>query len=237
MNVWKRRILLMGICVLFLSSMTVVAETETDGQGDVWRYQWPYVDPEPVGDQPNVDIKEIKAEISGDQITLSMTLWPGGSFSRLENEYAMYVMFYNTSDSYYMLTYGDIIDQEPYGNAMGYLLSGGGMPSMAEVSVNGETINATLDLVGEDTDKESLYGTAWSWERYLIDQYDYDAWFDWVGDYDWNPEYIPDDTDGDNDGEANGNGNGDKDSEGTPGFELLFVITAMIIAFILIRRK
>jgi hypothetical protein len=205
-----------------------------------------------VGDRPNSDIKEIKAEIEGEKITLSMTLWPGGTFSRGQYGYASYIMFYNTSDAWYSLTYGDLTGEEPGGIAMGYSLAGYNPPmTTGEVAVNGNTISATMDKVGEDTTSTELYGLSWVWEGYGAEQYELDHWHDWVGDYEWNPEFEPEEDNGeendeeddeddgsglvDDSGESDGNG---KTSEtNTPGFEIFTVISALVIAFIILRRR
>lgn len=180
MRIWKSNLLIIGLCVLVLSSMTAVAETESDTQGDVWHFIWPYWQEQTVSNQPNLDIKEIKAEISGDQITLSMALWPGGTFSRSDNSYAMYIMFYNTSDAYYMMSYSDIIGEEPLGSSLGISLDGTYLPPMssAEVIVNGDTISATMDKVGDDTTTVEMYGVAWMYEEYYGEQLTHDQWHD-----------------------------------------------------------
>jgi len=61
MIIWKSSLLIIGLCVLVLSSMTAVAETESDTQGDVWHFVYPYWQEQTIDNQPNVDIKEIKA--------------------------------------------------------------------------------------------------------------------------------------------------------------------------------
>lgn len=245
MKLWKSSVLIIGIAVLLFSSMTVTAETESDAQGDVWHFVYPYWEKQTIDDQPNVDIKEIKAEVSGDQITLSMTLWPGGTFSRSQYEKTAYIMFYNTSDAYYMMSYTDIIGGSPSGGAFGFSLDPNGsyFPSSAEVTVNGNILNATMNKVGEDTIAEELWGTAWIFEDYSGGEYTHDQWFDWVGDYTWDPDFEPedgdgDDTEGDGDG-TNGNGseeNGDT-SNGTPGFEVLVLLAAIGAIFIILRRR
>ena len=225
--------------VLVLSSMSAVAETESDPQGDVWHFVYPYWQEQTIDNQPNVDIKEIKAETSGAQITLSMSLYPGGTFSRGDNFYAMYVMFYNTSDAYYMMTYGDTQGEDPIGNAIGFSLDGSYMPSTAEVTVNGDTISATMDTVGDDTTTAGFYGTAWMFEEYYGEELTHDQWHDWVGDYDWAPDFDPG-GDGDGDGDSDGDGDGDSGAPPTPktpGFETLAVIAALGIAFIVLKRK
>ena len=227
MKLRKSSMLIIGVSVIILASLTASAETESDAQGDVWHYVFPYYQSQTVSNQPNSDIKEISAEISGDQITLSMTLWPGGEISRGEYGYASYIMFYNTSDAYYTLSYADLIDEESGGFAMGYSLAGYTPPSsFGEVAVNGNTISATMDIVGEDTTTTKLYGLAWVWEGYGADQYDLDHWHDWAGDYEENLGFDP-----------GGNGGNGGNNGGTPGFETLTVLAALGVAFIILRRK
>jgi hypothetical protein len=253
MKINRTIFLILGITLfLFLSTITVSAETKTDPQGDVWHYVYPFYQSQTVTDQPNSDIKEIKAETSGSQITLSMTLWPGGTFSRGSYGYASYIMYYNTSDAWYTLTYGDITGEEVGGMAMGYSLGSYNPPfTSAEVTVNGNTISATLDKVGDDTTTTELYGLAWIWEGYGTEQYDLDHWHDWVGDYDWTPTLDPDDEepDGDDgdgqDGEggngqngdgSTGDGNGGGDGK-SPGFEIISLIIGITILIFVYRRK
>lgn len=245
MKLWKSGVLIIGIAVLLFSSMTVTAETESDAQGDVWHFVYPYWEKQTIDDQPNIDIKEIKAEISGDQITLSMTLWPGGTFTRSQYEKAAYIMFFNTSDAWYMMSYVDNVGENPMHSAFGTSLSGSYIPpySFGNVTVNGDTISATIEKVGDDSTTVEIYGTAWIFEDYSGGEYTHDQWFDWVGDYTWDPDFEPedgdgDDTEGDGDG-TNGNGsegNGDT-SNGTPGFEVLVLLAAIGTIFIILRRR
>jgi hypothetical protein len=227
MKLWKSSILIIGIGVLVISSMSAVAKTESDPQNDVWHYVFPYYQSQAVS-QPNSDIKELKAEISGDQITLSMTLWPGGTFSRGQYGHASYMMFYNTSDAYYTLAYGDLTGEEAGGYAMGYSLDGSyPLPSSAEVTVNGDTISATMDKVGNDTTTTELYGLTWVWEGYGAEQYNLAHWHDYAGDYEKDLGFDP----------GGNGGNGAPHPSGTPGFEVLTLIAALGVAFIILRRR
>ena len=188
LRVWKGSMLIIGLAVLLLSSLTVSAVTESDGQGDVWHFVAPYWQEQTVSNQPNVDIKEIKAEESGDQVTLSMTLWPGGTFVPSGSTYVACIMFYNISDAWYQMSYSYSPGQEPFSIGMGK--STEGMPSIGDVTVsdNGDTISTTLDKVGDDTTAVELYGTITMFEELGIQT---ESWFDWVGDYLWNPEFEP----------------------------------------------
>lgn len=233
MKLWKISMLIIGISVIALSSLTASAETESDAQDDVWHYVFPYYQSQAVANQPNSDIKEISAEISGDQITLSMTLWPGGTFTRGEYGYASYMMFYNTSDAYYTLSYGDLVDTEAGGMAMGYSLVGYTPPMITgEVVVNGNTISATMDKVGTDTTTTELYGLSWIWEGSGADQYDLDHWHDWVGDYEGGLAFDP----GTSEDGTDDTGTGTTEPK-TPGFEIITLIAAIAIALILLRKR
>ena len=264
-----KRIIVLMVCLLalLLSSMNASAITESDGQSDVWHFVMPYWQDQTVSNQPNVDIKEIKAEESGDQVTLSMTLWTGGTFVSSGNIYVAYIMFYNISDAWYQMSYAFSPGQEPLSIGMG--TSTEGMPSFGDVTVsdNGEMISTTLDKVGEDTTTVELYGTATLFEEQGGQA---EQWFDWVGDYIWDPDTGPitgpDTEPGTNDDvtcwQCNENnesvsqtfpagtvcGEGDAedypyDAEptcgggGTPGFETLTLLAALAIAFILLRRR
>ncbi len=245
------KIIMLTIGIMMLSSLTASAETEYDDQDDVWHYVFPYYQSQTVSNQLNSDIKEISAEISGDQITLSMTLWPGGTFTRGQYGHASYMMFYNTSDAYYIFSYSDSIGGETEGYGMGYSIGNYTPPfSQGEASVNGDTISVTMDKVGEDTTTTELHGLTWVWEGYGENQSVLDHWHDWVGDYEWTPELDPGDdgngNDNGNNNANNGNDNGDGDGDGdvqqnpptgTPGFETIAVIAAIGISLIILRRK
>ena len=234
MKMRKSSILIIGIRVLLLSSITVSAETESDAQGDVWHFAYPYWQEQTVSNQPNIDIKEIKAEFSGDQITLSMTLWPGGTFSPSGyGERVMYAVFFNTSDAIYTLPYTISINEtggtEAGGFATGISTTGAGASSGSkDITVTANTISVTLDKAGEDTTKVKLWGTSWMHAKYGGEQYLHDSWYDWVGDFDPGLDIGP--GDGDGDGQQ-------KPPTGTPGFEAIAVIAAFGIALIILRRK
>jgi len=231
-------ILIVGIVVLMLSSINASAVTESDAQGDVWHFVWPYWQEQTVSNQPNVDIKEIKAEESGDQITLSMTLWPGGTFIPSDNNYVMAIMFYNISDAFYQMSYSYALGQESFSIGMG--TSSDGMPLMSDVTVNDNTISTTMNKVGDDTTTVEMYGIIWMYEDQFEDQAE--SWHDWVGDYIWDPDLGPgddddDDTTGDDDDDDTTGDDDDGTTGGTPGFEAIAVFAALTIALIILRRR
>jgi hypothetical protein len=249
-------IITISIMTMLALSTTVSAETESDPQGDVWHFIYPYWNQQTISDKPNVDIKEIKAEVSGDQITLSIVLWPGGTFSRGDYEHVAYVMFFNTSDAFYMMSYADSIGQVATGSALGMSLDMNGtyLPSAGDAIVTDNVLSATLNKAGDDTTSMEFWGTAYMYEHYGAEQYLNDAWFDWVGDYDWDPELESDDGTDDEDsddeepdegaddedegtnGEDSTNGDGSSSSS-SPGFELILLIAAFAIIVIIYRKK
>jgi len=245
-----KRIIVLMVCivVLLLSSMNVSAITESDGQGDVWHFVWPYWQEQTVSNQPNVDIKEIKVEESGDQVTLSMTLWPGGTFSPAGNKYLMSLMWYNISDAWYSMTYSYFEGEESFSIGMGTSIEG--QVLTGDVIVNGDTISTTLNKMGDDTTTVEMYGTTMMFEDRFGEKTD--QWHDWVGDYIWDPDLGPgddddddttgddddDDTTGDDDDDdTTGDDDDDGTNGGTPGFEILSLITAIGVALIILRRK
>ena len=245
MNRRKISIILVGIALLLLSSMTASAVTESDGQGDIWHFVAPYWKEQTVSNQPNIDIKEIKAEESGDQITLSMSLWPGGTFTPSSNKFVMCLMWYNTSDAWYSMSYSYFEGEEAF--SIGMVTSVNGQVLTGDVTVNdvGDTISTTLNKMGDDTTTVEMYGTTLMYEDRFGEKTD--QWHDWVGDYIWNPDFEPGDSDddgeddetGDDDGTGDGDttGGDDDTTGGTPGFEVIGVLTALWISLILIKRR
>ena len=230
-------ILIVGIVVLMLSSINASAVTESDAQGDVWHFVWPYWQEQTVSNQPNVDIKEIKVEESGDQVTLSMTLWPGGTFTPSGNKYMMCLMWYNISDAWYSMTYSYFEGEESFSIGMGTSIEG--QVLTGDVIVNDDTISTTLNKMGDDTTTVEMYGTTMMFEDRFGEKTD--QWHDWVGDYIWDPDLGPgddddDDTTSDDDDDTTGDDD-DGTNGGTPGFEILSLITAIGVALIILRRK
>lgn len=228
------------MAIIILSNLIVSAEKEEDDKDDVWHYVYPYYQSQTVNTHPNSDIKEIKAEIEGNKITLSMTLWPGGIFSREQYGYASYLVFYNTSDAWYSLSYSDLDGEKPTGFALGYSTANYTPPiTSGEVILNDSTITVTMDIVGENTTTTEFYGVSWVWEEYGEERFTRDHWHDWVGNYEWNPELDPGsygDNESDNSSD-NGGINDKKTTDNTPGFELTAIFAALTITYIILRRN
>jgi hypothetical protein len=238
MKFWKICIVMIGVLILVLSSTSVSAETETDATGDV--YHWKMVDsswswqPSTLP-RAHIDITELTYTVNGNQITISMKV--AGNVQISEN--VAYMAWVNTSDATYNMY---LINDQKF--VMGISETGGGMPAMnTDVTVSGNTISGTIELVGTDDTSTELWGYAWEYTEYGDTNQEW--WGDWIpGDYApfWGQEDDGDgegDGNGDDGGDTNGDGssNGGNGSSGTPGFELVAVITALAIAVIVLRRR
>jgi PGF-CTERM protein len=144
-----------------------------------------------------------------------------------DSETIVYLLFYNTTDATYTFTYTN-----GQGIAMGLGLGGGFNISTGEFIASGNTLTATIDLLGEGT-VDAFWGYAAEYTT-LGDTQTGEWWGDWIP-----GTFAPWYTDGDGDV----NGNGDEDggngtpSDGTPGFEALAVIAALAVAFVILRRR
>jgi hypothetical protein len=245
MKFWKISIIMIGVLILILSSTSISAETETDATGDV--YHWKIVDSawswqpstEP---RANIDITELTYTVNGNQLTLSMKV--AGNVQTSEN--IVYWAWLNTSDATY---YMSLMNDQKLIMAMSTIE--GGMPAMnTDVTISGDTISGTIELVGTDETSMELWGYAWEYTEYgNVNQ---EWWGDWIpGTYApfWGEEGNGDDEgdgdgegegDGDGEGDANGDGNGGGNgsgSSGTPGFETIALFVALAVAIIILRRR
>lgn len=241
MIIWKSSLLIIGLCVLVLSSMTAVAEN--DNQGDVFHWNgydwnnWGWN----VQDRPNIDISDV-SYIAGDRLTISLTVQ--GSINSV-NSY--YHVWFNTSDAWYHMLYYPNEEIEPIVTALPIDFSDWSIDDImaytepeSESSVSGNTITSTIDWVTDDHTMTGYYGWAQEWNE-EGDQF-VEYWMDfapddfaWYGDYD---DYYG--GDGDGDGDSDGDGDGDSGAPPTPktpGFETLAVIAALGVALIILRRR
>ena len=236
------------LLVCFLGTSAVIAGSITDPTDDVGHYMntttgwgWAY----DIGSKPDIDITEMKSTISGDQITLELIV--DGTIQT--NKLIYYAAWYNTSDAYYWMSWNS-------GTGGGFAVNtaGGMQMSQTEVTASGDTISATFDLVGEDTTAERFWGYAWEYTTFGMTT-NVEWWGDWIPNdespfYDDYQNEGPGDDDNDS-GDTGQNGDDTDDGEtgdqsdqdnnpsnpsGTPGFELLFVILALMIS-IIVRKK
>jgi len=235
MNIRKTSIIVIGAVVFLAIGSTASAEVDTDDQNDVWHWSPPHWVAQAVS-QPNIDIKEISAEVTDTQLTLTLTLWPGGEFNRSDKDAAVYWVYYNTSDAMYYMSYSDTVNSGSQGVAFGMNTAGVGgyIPSVGEVQVTDTSLHCTLNLTGNVTVATDFYAFSWLVEDYQqMDYYAGEGWYDWAGDIDA-PGEIEDGTNGDGTNGGDDDGTGQK---GTPGFELAVLLAAIILAGLVIRRR
>ena len=223
MRIWKGIIFLfIGLVALLLSTITASSLTVTDDIDDVYSSV-----SETFGSKPNVDITTMTYELSGDSVTLTMTV----KGNIVDSGYITYTIWTNST-----LLSGYTAQ---YNNGTGFVLKDmGDMVDSDFLVSQGNTIIVTFTL-SDSTEVETLVGYAMeSSEGYV------DAWADyapssfspWYSEDD-DDEPIDDDDEPIDDGDDTaGDGDGDKGG-GTPGFEAVAVIVALAIIFIILRRK
>jgi hypothetical protein len=235
----KTIFIIIGVFVLVLSSIVVSAETETDATGDV--YNWKMVDStwswkpstEP---KAHIDITELGYTSSGNQITL--TLKVSGEIQ--SNENVAYIAWVNTSDATYQLYW-----MNGSSFSMGINTAGGTEFDMnPDITVSGNSISCTFNLVGTDDTSDEFWGTAMEYTEFGSTNQEW--WGDWIpGTYaPFQGQGGEEDDEGEGDGNGDTNGEGDTNgdgsgngSSGTPGFELVAVLTAIAISLIILRRR
>jgi hypothetical protein len=232
-RIWKSSLLIIGLCVLVLSSMTAVAETVTDGTGDIYHWYW-NADSGTFGwlvstdEKPNIDITELSYTISGETATFVMKV--AGNIE--DTQYISYWATYTSDEVTYFYTYAN---GEVFGMASNSETTLFDME--AEVTVSGDTLTIEFDSVGEGIANLEFYGHAHIWTETGGESGE--SWWDYAPDTYFGGDISDDDTGGDDTG---GDGDGDEDGgtpppTGTPGFETLAVIAALGVAFIILRRK
>ncbi len=242
MKFWKCSIIMISILVLFFSSITVSAETQTDEAGDV--YHWKMTDStwswEPsVDSRANIDIIELTYTSNGNQLTLSLKV----SGNIQASDRIAYIAWVNTSDAYYWLYW-----MNGQSTSMAINTTEGStnfdMNPDVNISENNDEIICVFNVVGTDLTNPEFWGYAVEYTNFGdITQ---EWWGDWIpGTYApfWGEEG---DGNGDGDGEGDTNGDGDvngdgsdsgTDSDGTPGFGAIALITALAMAIIVLRRR
>jgi hypothetical protein len=173
-----------------------------------------------VVDKPNIDITELSATVNGDQLTLVLTV--SGTIENSEK--IVYWVWYNTTDTSYMAWWVN-------GTGMGYGSNNSGGYVFGEVSASGGTITATFNTTGI-TAEESLYGYAYEYTTLTGDTTTNEWWGDWIPNSGSPYKQTSDNGDTDDD-QTGGSDSGSK----TPGFEIPLLITALVVALIMIRRK
>lgn len=225
---------MISLLILLGSCFTVAATSISDGTGDVWHWaksvsgtSWSWQGN--VGNKPNIDITEVSYTVNQDKITLSLKV----SGAIQTSDKVVYYIFYNSTDTQYMLSYSN-------GTGGGWGMKGMNYASAenftsGNVTISGGTLSVVLNVLG-DTSKVELWGWAAEYTTTVGPSQTANEWWG-----DWAPNtklpFTPptggntgNNTGGDN---TSGNNTGTK----TPGFEVLPLIAAVAIATILLRRR
>lgn len=227
-------ILIAGI-LLVCSSISVIADTETDSTGDVYHYyfsetgfSWKVS----VENKPDIDITEVSFSANGEKLTFILKV--DGNIQSSEN--IGYWAFYNSSDSTYMISWNN---GQGFGLAMSLDQQGGSFDYDPEIIVSGNTLKAVFDKIGS-TDNVALWGWAAEYTQYGDQTQEW--WGDWIpGEYapfwgeDIDYEQEQNDTEKNDKEDDKKTGDGNSGSV-TPGFELILSI-CVIFLILLWKRK
>lgn len=233
-----KKILVILIIIAFIASVGTIVSAQsgsiTDPTGDVMHYRWHEggFGWFSVENKPDIDITEVKYVVTGDIISLSLTV--DGAITN--SELVSYHVHLLTSDSSYIFTW---VDGE--GNGVATSTAGDDFQySEADITVSGNTITATYDVVGTFTTVEEFYGYAI--EYTVIGDTSIEWWMDYAPN-DESPYQPSDPSDppGNDETTPPPTGNGETtdptNGNGTPGFELLAVLVALGAALILIKKR
>lgn len=237
----KTCLLFVATLMLVLTSYSVTATEITDLTGDVYHHkitEGTWIWEKSTEGKPEIDITKISYDISGNALTVTLQC-SGNIQDSMTTSYALY---YNTSKATYMFSYSMGI-----GVAWGISSSGEDMKS-GTFTASGNTLTGTIEAFGDETFTE-CWSVAFEYSvdvTQIQDINDIEYWADYVpGSFSpWDTttggdEGTGDTTtgDGDNGGDTEGTGGDNGGGKGTPGFEVLTIITALAIAFIILRRK
>jgi len=237
--IWKGSILFFAsVAALLLSTITVSAITVTDNLDDVFDGRL-----NTFGSRPNIDITTVTYELSGDTVTLTITV----EGNIVDSEHIKYTIWTNST-----LISGYAAQ---YINGTGYVLKDGTIVD-SEVSVSqGNTIIFTFTRLSDSTEVEEIVGYAMensedfsnTWADYAPNNFS--PWYsgdddDDTGDDEDDTGDDEDDTVDDDDDviispngdDTGGDGNGGNGG-GITGFEAIAVIAAIAVALIILRRK
>jgi hypothetical protein len=232
----NRIIILLSIAFIATFSMTASAGTVTDPTGDVYHWassasgwSWQY----DIGNKPNIDIVQLSTEINGDSMIISFKVQ--GSIQNSER--IGYSAYYNTTDTHYWMYWSN-------GTGMGMASkedgSGGSFATEDDFDITDNTISVTFDAIGDAT-TVNMYGYATEYTE--VNDISGEWWGDWIpndqspytNSVDDTDPSEDDDTDPSEDDEDTGNTT--TNPPGTPGFEFIFLIAAIGLLFIALRKR
>jgi hypothetical protein len=210
----NRKYLLVACLVsVVLGASFAMGETVTDSKNDVYHWKWDesnniYSWKESVTSRSDIDINDLIFDEVGQNVILTLTVH--GTIKNSEN--IVYWAYYNTTDSFYSMSYT---------NGTGFCMGSSSITtdfSWGNTTVSGNKITGTVKAVGTGQ-KEAFYG--WAGEYTKLGDTSAEWWGDWAP-QDASPWYGLDENGGDN--------------GGTPGFEIL-LITGAIVALVLIKKN
>ena len=219
MKLRKSSIIFVGVSVMLLSSIAVSADkTESDPSGDVYYFNGVDADViwEFYGERDHIDVTDAAYSISGSDITVSLTV--KDSISN-HQKIKYYIILKSDITSYYAFDYT---------NESGMATGNGDLAGYVDInpdfiiSADGKTISYTYSDVDTSLD--------YTLKAYAVEYLTYgitygEAWYD----------YIPD-------SEASYYTGGDDNNNTpgptrTPGFEVISILAAIGITFIILKRK
>jgi len=223
MKIRKSSLLIIGICVLLLLSMTVSAETDASGDVLHWKgtdwHNWDWN----VADRSNIDITDVSYLI-GDRLTISMSV--AGS---LNTGLSLYHIEFNSADCDYRVIYTPEPGIDPIVTAIPKDFTIDDYATWEqpayETSIQGGTLTATIDWATDDHTMTDYFG--WAQEWITQEESALEAWWD----------YAPDDNSPFGSYDDYYGNSGNSGGSGTPGFETLAVIAAIGIALIILKRR
>jgi hypothetical protein len=247
----KTNVIFLVIGIIVILGQMVSAASIQDNLDDVAHWSgtlegtWGWTDIN-VEDRPNIDIKELKQSVNGDNMVLELIV--DGTIQSTQLHY--YWVTFNTSDSYYFFSWSNG--------------AGGGWATNTvtaqfdmdpEITASGNKITAIFDIIGEDTSADEFWAYAWEYTTFG-DIITAEWWGDWVPDtynqfdiedvIDDDDDEIPGDDEGEEsddenetggDNDDNNEGSSNNKSTGTPGFELLTLIAAFVIILIISKKR
>ncbi len=229
MRLWKSQLMLIALVVMLCCSFTVSAVS--DGTNDVWHQKWTgsgYSWEAYSGTKNNIDISDVSVSLNGNTATVTMTTV--GSMT-IDSENVVYTTHVTSGEDItnYMIVYtngqGSVVGM---GDNMGFV-------EQLENPISGNTLTASFE-VSDPSKDYSIYG--FNVEHSNIDDNQGEAWWDYAPN-DYAPYYSGGDgTGGDDTGGGNGDGGDDEPpTPSTPGFEIIGLISAVAVAFILLKKK
>ena len=212
----KKIIIIIGLIAFLTLSSIASAVDITDPEDDVDHIIKDPYSIDQVSNKPNIDVKKVSYNLDGDIVTLSLSVK-----GVIEDDSSItYYAEYECSDASYQFTYSN-------GNSNGKTSSIlEGESTMVGTAIDhtidpANTIKVTFNVVGVGSTDGELYGYGgFDFPGLGVNEY-------WMDNTVVDPE-------GNNGGGNNGGGTTNKD---TPSFEIITVIAAIGIAFIILRRK